>query len=165
METAIKVVEGCFEIEITNKVSLEWRNKFHAAINRRRIINWCNDHHIDSMIIVKEGQFFLSIKHKTPECKPCTISDLGNTFEQLVDFVNDLPEVDSTIEDDNKSKEQSQEEIVDFVTDVLVGLHKKEINGAILMTFVGPIGLPCGKISHEVLTQMFETWLDKYGNK
>ena len=166
METSIKLdTDGWFEIRNTEEVSLEWRNRFNAPINRRKIIAWTQDNHVRTNLLVKEGQYFLEMCYKIEECKKTTISSLQKISHDLIDFVNDLPEVDSTIEDDNKSKEQSKEEIVDFVTDVLVGLHKKEISGAVLMTSVGPIGLPCGKISHEVLTQMFETWLDKYGNK
>lgn len=167
METSIKLnKDGWFEIRTTEKVSLDWRNRFNAPINRRRIIAWNEDNHISTTMYVKEGQFFLEMLYKTEECRKTTVSSLQKLFHDLVDFVNDLPEVDSTTEDDNKTeeiKEQSQEEIVDFVTDVLVGLHEKKVNGAILITSVGPIGLPCGKISYEVLTQMFETWLEKYG--
>lgn len=171
METSIKLdTDGWFEIRTTEEVSLEWRNRFNAPINRRKIITWTQDNHVRTNLLVKEGQFFLEMCYKIEECRKTTISSLQKISHDLVNFVDCLPEVDSTIEDDkieddNKSKEQNQEEIVDFVTDVLVGLHEKEISGAVLMTSVGPIGLPCGKISHKVLTQMFETWLDKYGNK
>lgn len=160
METTIKVVEGCFEIEITNKVLLEWRNKFHAAINRRRIIKWCNDNHIDSMIVVKEGQFFLSIKHKTPECKPCTISDLGNIFEQLVNFVDNLPEVDAT-SSDNEQFEKNKK----FVKRVLNEWDETEdcmgIAGAVIYGSFSEVDIltPYGHISEQLLKQMFESWL------
>lgn len=169
METSIKLnTDGWFEIRTTEEVSLDWRNKFNAPINRRRIIAWTQDNHVRTNLLVKEGQYFMEMCYKVAECRKTTISSLQKISHDLIDFVNNLPEVDSIIEDDNKTeeiKEQSQGEIVDFVTDVLVGLHKKEISGAILMTSVGPIGLPCGKISYEVLTQMFGTWLDKYGNR
>lgn len=163
METAIKVVEGCFEIEITNKVSLEWRNKFHAAINRRRIINWCNDHHINSMIVVKEGQFFLSIKHKTHECSPCTISDLGNIFEQLVNFVDNLPEVDATSSDN-----EQLEKDIKFVKKILDEWDETETRmgtaGAVIWGKDSTLGFkaPCGNISERLLKQMFEAWLQVY---
>ena len=78
-------------------------------------------------------------------------------------FIDGLPEVDSQEETDGPQKEQSQAEIIEFVTDTLTGLHENNVIGAVLIMSIGPINVPCGEISHKVLTQMFEAWLDKYG--
>ena len=122
METSIKLdTDGWFEIRNTEEVSLEWRNRFNAPINRRKIIAWTQDNHVRTNLLVKEGQYFLEMCYKTEECRKTTFSSLQKLFHDLINFVNDLPEVDSTIEDDkieddNKSeeiREQSQEEVVE----------------------------------------------------
>lgn len=165
METSIKLdTDGWFEIRTTQEVSLNWRNRFNAPINRRKIIAWTQDNHVRTNLLVKEGQYFLEMCYKTKECKKTTISSLQKLFHELVDFVDGLPEV--VAEEDLKNlqkEEQSTEEIIKFVNETLAKLHNGEVSGAILVTLIGPINIPRGEISHKVLTQMFETWLEKYG--
>ena len=139
-------------------------NKLSAGINRQRIIAWCDDNHI--LFEIQRGEQYMSIiREVVQEINESEARRIDMLHDKFLEFIDDLPEVDASQEDtkDVPQEEQSQAEIIEFATDTLNGLHENDVTGAILITSIGPISLPCGKISHKVLTQMFETWLEKYG--
>ena len=139
-------------------------NKMTAGVNQQRIVGWCTDNHCT--VKPEKGEQYLSIL--TEVVSNINESEARNVdilHDKFLEFVDTLPETDAPQEDtkDVPQEEQSQAKIIEFVTDTLNDLHKGDITGAILITSIGPINLPCGKISYKTLTQMFETWLDKYG--
>ena len=137
-------------------------NKITAGINRQRIIAWCDDNHV--MFEAQKGEQYMSILYEViTEVNESEARRIDRLHLDFLKFVDELPEVDSQEETQEPQKEQSESEVVEFVADTLIDLHNNDVTGAILITSIGPIGLPCGKISHKVLTQMFEAWLDKYG--
>lgn len=162
MKWVVKNVDGVLEFRSIIVCTESQFNKMTAGVNQQRIIRWCDDNHV--MFEVQKGEQHMSILREViTEVNESEARRIDRLHLDFLKFIDGLPEVDSQEETDGPQKEQSQAEIIEFVTDVLTDLHKNDITGAVLITSVGPVHLPCGKISHKVLTQMFEAWLDKYG--
>ena len=163
MKWIAKTKDGVLEFNSIKVCTESQFNKLDAGINRQRIVAWCDDNHI-SFEIQRGEQCMSIIREVVQEINEAEARRIDILHDKFLEFVDSLPEVDASQEETDKpQKEQSQAEIIEFVTDTLIGLHENDVAGAVLITSIGPIGLPCSKISHEVLTQMFETWLDKYG--
>jgi hypothetical protein len=162
MKWIVKNVDGVLEFRSIVVCTESQYNKITAAINQQRIVAWCDDNHV--LFQVERGEQCMSILREViTEVNESEARRIDRLHTEFLKFIDELPEVDSQEETDKPQKEQSQDEIIEFVTDTLIGLHNNDVTGAVLIASIGPIGLPCGKISHKVLTQMFETWLDKYG--
>lgn len=162
MKWVVKNVDGVLEFRSIVVCTESQFNKMTAGVNQQRIIGWCDDNHV--MFEVQKGEQHMSILREViAEVNESEARRIDRLHLDFLKFIDGLPEVDSQEETDGPQKEQSQAEIIEFVTDVLTDLHKNDITGAVLITSFGPVNLPCGKISHKVLTQMFEAWLDKYG--
>ena len=162
MKWVVKTVNGVLEFRSIIVCTESQFNKMTADINQQNIIAWCNDHHV--MFETQKGEQCMSILRKViTEISESEARYIDRLHLDFLKFIDELPEVNSQEETDEPQKEQSQAEIIEFVTDALTGLHENDVTGAILITSIGPISLPCGNISHKVLTQMFEAWLDKYG--
>lgn len=131
-------------------------NKLTADVNQQVIKNWCNDNHVKHNVS-KDEQYLSILSKHTKEINESEARSIDKTHTDFLKFIDNLPEVDV-----QEEGVQSQQEIVEFAKDVLDSLHKGEISGAALIMPIGSIGIPCGGISHKVLIQMFETWLDKY---
>lgn len=161
MKWIVKTVDGVLEFQSIVVCTESQYNKMTAGINQQRIVAWCDDNHV--MFEAQKGEQCMSILREViTEVNESEARRIDRLHLNFLKFVDELPEVDAS-QEDTKEEEQSQAEIIEFVTDVLTDLHDNDITGAVLIASVGPIGLPCGKISHRVLTQMFEAWLDKYG--
>ena len=165
MEIVIKAVDGVLEFDAIQVITESEFAKINAGINQQRIVAWCTDN--GSVAVCAEHgmqQPVCIMKQIENEVSTSLISETERKMHRFLEFVDELPEVDVSKEDvKEEQKEQSQDEIIEFATDTLAGLHNNDVTGAVLITSIGPIGIPCGKISHNVLTQMFETWLEKYG--
>lgn len=162
MKWVVKNVDGVLEFKSIIVCTESQFNKMTAGVNQQRIIAWCNDNHV--MFETQKGEQCMSILREViTEVNESEARRIDRLHLDFLKFIDGLPEVDSQEETDGPQKEQSQAEIIEFVTDTLTGLHENDITGAVLITSIGPVNLPCGKISHKVLTQMFEAWLDKYG--
>lgn len=162
MKWIAKTKDGVLEFNSIKVCTESQFNKLGAGINRQRIIAWCDDNNI-SFEIQRGEQCMSVICEVVQEINESEARRIDMLHDKFLEFVDGLPEVDSPEEIDEPQKEQSQAEIIEFVTDTLIGLHNNDVNGAVLITSIGPIGWPYGKISHKMLTQMFETWLEKYG--
>lgn len=163
MKWIVKTVDGVLEFRSIVVCTESQFNKITAGINQQRIISWCDDNHV--MFEAQKGEQCMSILREViTEVNESEARRIDRLHMDFLKFVDELPEVDVPQEETQEpQKEQTKTEIIEFVTDTLIGLHNNDVTGAILITSIGPIGLPCGKISHKVLTQMFETWLEKYG--
>lgn len=162
MKWVVKNVDGVLEFRSIIVCTESQFNKMTAGVNQQRIISWCDDNHV--MFEVQKGEQHMSILREViAEVNESEARRIDRLHLDFLKFIDGLPEVDSQEETDEPQKEQSQAEIIEFVTDALTDLHNNDITGAVLITSIGPVHLPCGKISHKVLTQMFEAWLDKYG--
>ena len=162
MKWIVKTVDGVLEFRSIIVCTESQFNKMTAGINRQRIISWCDDHHV--MFEAQQGEQCMSIlREVVTEVNESEARRIDRLHLDFLKFIDELPNAVSQEETDKPQNEQSQAEIIEFVTDTLIGLHNNDVTGAVLITSIGPIGLPCGKISHKLLTQMFETWLDKYG--
>lgn len=166
MKWITKAKNGVLEFNSIKVCTESQFNKLDAGINRQRIIAWCDDNHI-SFEIQRGEQYMSIIREVVQEINEAEARRIDILHDKFLEFVDRLPEVNASQEQEDAKdipqEEQSQAEIIEFVTDTLNGLHENDVTGAILITSIGPIVLPCGKISHKVLTQMFETWLEKYG--
>lgn len=166
MKWIVKNNRGVLEFKSIQVCTESQFNKIMADINHQRILAWCNDNHV--LAEVQKGEQCMSILREViTEVNESEARRMDRLHLDFLKFIDELPEVDASQEQEDAKEvpqeEQSQAEIIEFVTDTLNGLHENDVTGAVLITSIGPIGLPCGKISHKVLTQMFETWLEKYG--
>lgn len=164
MKWIAKTKNGILEFNSIKVCTESQFNKLGASINRQRIVAWCDDNHI-SFEIQRGEQCMSIIREVVQEINEAEARRIDILHDKFLEFVDTLPEIDISQEDAKEvpQEEQSQAEIIEFVTDVLDGLHENDVTGAVLIASVGQIGVPCGRISHKVLTQMFETWLEKYG--
>lgn len=162
MKWIVKTVDGVLEFRSIVVCTESQFNKITAGINQQRIIAWCDDNHV--MFEAQKGEQCMSILREIiTEVNESEARRIDRLHLDFLKFIDGLPEVDSQEDTKEPQKEQTQTEIIEFVTDTLVSLHNNDVTGAVLITSIGPIGLPCGRISHKLLTQMFEAWLDKYG--
>lgn len=165
MKWIAKTKDGVLEFNSIKVCTESQFNKLSAGINRQRIIAWCDDNHI-SFEIQRGEQYMSIIREVVQEINESEARRIDMLHDKFLEFVDDLPEVDASQEQEDlkdvPQEEQSMTEIIEFVKDTLNGLHENDVIGAVLITSIGPIKLPCGRISHKVLTQMFETWLEKY---
>lgn len=164
MKWIVKNDNGVLEFKSIQVCTESQFNKIMADINHQRILTWCDDNHV--LAEVQRGEQCMSILREViTEVTESEARRMDRLHLDFLKFVDELPEIDAYQEDAKKvtQKEQSQAEIIEFVTNTLIGLHENDVTGAILITSIGPISIPCGKISHKMLTQMFETWLEKYG--
>lgn len=164
METVIKSVNEHLEIKCVKEVNLEWKNKFNAVINKQAIKNWCKDNHIFEVnISPRDGRFFVEVKELAECCKVRNINEARARCRELIAFVNDLPEVDSTDSDNGQLEENKK-----FVRKVLNEWDETETRmgtaGAVILGKDSTLELvmPCGHISEKLLKQMFETWSKEY---
>jgi len=164
MKWIVKNNNGVLEFQSIIVCTESQYNKIVAGVNHQRIVAWCDDNNV--MFEVRKGEQYLSIlREAITEVNESEARRIDRLHMDFLKFVDELPEVDASQEDAKEvpQTEQSQAKIIEFVTDTLNSLHNNDITGAVLIVSIGPIGLPCGKISRKVLTQMFEAWLDKYG--
>lgn len=164
MKWIVKNNNGILEFKSIVVCTDSQYNKINASINQQKICNWCDDMHVKACTEHNGNQPLSILVEAISEITESEARRIDRLHTDFLKFVDDLPEVDA--EEDRKDlpkEEQSTEEIIKFANETLAKLHNEEISGAILVTSIGPINIPRGEISHKVLTQMFEAWLQKYG--
>ena len=150
----------CSELPVTSSQC----NKLNNEINEKRIKNWlkdnnCTTHCLDETKQVKKSNLWCE-RSIVNEGDLSKFTELHKSF---LEFVDSLPEVDAMVHALNLDLVHKKE--CEFITDILDSLQKKEISCGVLITELGPIGIPCGHISPETLIEMCECYLEKYGNK
>jgi predicted RNase H-like HicB family nuclease len=164
METVIKSVNERLEITCVKEVNLEWKNKFNAIINKQTIKNWCKDNHIFAInISPRDGRFFVEVKELAECCKVRNISEARARCRDLIAFVNDLPEVDST-DSSNKQLEEDKKFVREIIETWDETNTRMGTSGAILLGRDSDLSFEVlyRRISESLLKQMFEAWLKEY---
>lgn len=163
MKWIVKTVDGVLEFQSIVVCTESQFNKIMAGVNQQRILAWCDDNHV--MIEAQKGEQCMSILREViTEVNESEARRVDRLHLEFLKFIDSLPEVD-TVEEKKEQEEQTVKKLLDTARDVLDGIEKGDIDSAVLIAQIGPVGIPCGNISCSMLKELFELYIDKYEHK
>lgn len=163
MKWIVKNDSGVLEFKSIQVCTESQFNKIMANINHQRILSWCDDNHV--LAEVQKGEQCMSILREViTEVTESEARRMDRLHLEFLKFVDSLPNVD-TVEDKKELGEQTIEKFINTAKNIISGIDEGDVNGAILITQVGDIGLPCGQISPSILRELFELYINKYEHK
>lgn len=164
MEVNIKVVDGVLEFKALHVITESQCNKIKAGINKQRIVKWCDDNHV-SVDTERSIQSICVMTQARREVDTNTISEMERKMHEFLMFVDDLPEVDSPDDKGGQPIDETVKECLKFAKDVITGIDEGDIDGCTIVSEIGPLVLPCGHMSKDMLRELLVLYIDKYDNK
>lgn len=163
MKWIVKNDSGVLEFKSIQVCTESQFNKIMANINHQRILSWCDDNHV--LAEVQKGEQCMSILREViTEVTESEARRMDRLHLEFLKFIDGLSEVD-TVEEKKEQEEQTVKKLLDTARDVLDGIKKGDVDGAVLIAQIGPVGIPCGNISCSMLKELFKLYIDKYEHK
>jgi hypothetical protein len=159
-----KTKDGVLEFNSVKVCTESEFNKLTAGVNRQKLISWCDDNHI-SFEAQRGEQYMSIIREVVQEINESEARNIDILHDKFLAFVDTLPEVDIPNKNDNPENMDTVEKCLHFAKEAIAGIDKGDIDGAVFISSIGPIGLPCGHISASILRELLTLYIDKYEHK